>query len=320
MRKHYLIPLVFAAALVLMAPTCANLTDLGGLGTTPATSTPPGYLTTPAPEVPPVGGAPCRDGEVVGNELNQLDRTPIGLGENNTAIEVAWRGQGFGGFDRANIGVPALGNRYQVFLVNVETIHMTRYCGKLEEVEAYLASGAHVRSMQATAADANGNMPSADEIGVYSVDLAGKSLKLLKAAPSGPTIQEVFSHIQVVDLQTGQIYGGPIIASDSGVIAPVTAICPPASVVNLGPWEAAERTIEGPAIANIGFPNEGTTLYRTYVPTGKTVVFHSAAGKGWRFDNVCDPGEIQRQLTASAGGLPVVNLDDLVAQGKASIQ
>lgn len=308
MRK---IPLI---ALVILVVTTLACTTLGGVA--PVGSTPPPYLTPDA--TAPAGN--CRDGEIVGNELNQLERTPVGLGENNSAIEVSWRGQGFGGYDRANIGVPALTNRYQVFLVNVETIHMTRYCGKLEEIEAYLVSGAHVRSMQATAADANGNMPSADEIGVYSVDLAGKSLKLLKAAPSGPTIQEVFSHIQVVDLQTGQIYGGPTITSDSGNGAPATAaICPPATVVDLGPWEATERTIAGPAIVNFGFPNEGTTLYRTYVPSDITATFHAAAGKGWRFDATCDPGEIQRQLTASAGGIPVVTLDDLVAQGKVTI-
>lgn len=313
MRKH-VIPLIVLAALLVMAPTCANLTDLGGLGTTPTT-------TAPEPTAA-VGDATCLDGEVVGNELNELDRTPVGLGENNSAIEVSWRGQGFGGYDRVNLVIPALGGTYQVFIVDVETVHMTRYCGKLAEVEAYLASGAHVRSMQETAADVNGNMPAAEEIGVYAIDMTTKTLKVLKAAPNGPTVEEVMTHLQIVDLETGQIYGVPTITIDSstGGGAPEAAICPPAMVVDLGPWEAAERTIAGPAIANIGFPAEGDAQVRVYIPAGTTATFHNAAGSGWQYDALCDPGEINRQLSANSGGLPVVTLDELVAAGKASVQ
>lgn len=262
--------------------------------------------------------APCLDGEVIGNDLNNLDRTPVGLGENNSALEASWRGQGFGNFDRTNLVIPALGSKYQVFLVNVETIHTTRYCGILMEVESYLSGGAHVKSMQVTAADTAGNMPTANEIGVYSLDLTNKTLKVLKAAPAGPTLEEVMTHIQIVDLQTGQIYGGPTIDSSTGGNQPVAAvICPPAMVVDLGPWESAERTIAGPAIVNIGFPAEGDAQVRTFVPAGTTAVFHNAAGSGWQYDASCDPGEIQRQLTANAGGITVISLDDLVAQGKA---
>ncbi len=145
----------------------------------------------------PAAANTCRDGEPQPNVLNLLDRIPIGLGENNAGVEVAWQpGSGFGGWYRTVLVVPTLGSNFQVFLNGVKTIHMVRYCGTLTAVEAYAPT--HVNAMVQTAADGSGNKPSSDEIGVYSLDLSTGNLKVIKAASSGPSLSEIKSHIEVV--------------------------------------------------------------------------------------------------------------------------
>jgi len=143
----------------------------------------------------------CRDGESIGNELNELGRTPIGLGENVAVVEAHWQGEGFGGFDRIVLVIPALGNQYQAFLSNVEGIHMVRYCGTLTQVETYVIDPkTHVWAMRSSSADGEGNMPEEDEIPVYSVDLEIGEIKILHSAPDGPTKTEVLEYLEVVEL------------------------------------------------------------------------------------------------------------------------
>ncbi len=279
---------------------------------------------TPAPTATPTSAqqeselpqVSCRDGEVIGNERNLLDRTPVGLGENNSVVEVSWQpGSGFGGFDRFVLVIPALQGQYQVFLVSVSTIHMVRYCGSIDQVEAYVGQEVtHIMAMRVTAADQSGNLPDLQEIGAYRLDLASGKVSVLNEAPKGPTISTIEAHVEVVPLggQSGLASSEPLTTTGAA------AACVP-TTIDLGPWEAKDRTVVGPAIVNIGFPDEGTTQVRVFVPSGETVVFKNAAGSGWDF-TVCGEAQAKAELTEFAGDLPVVTVQSLVDAGKAKWQ
>jgi hypothetical protein len=160
----------------------------------------------------PALDAPCLDGSVVGAMQNKLDRTPIGLGESPAATQLSWTGEGFpygnGGFDRTIIVTNAMNNAYQVFALNTETVHMTKHCGSIEEVKAYVSlPSSYNNAMRLTAMDPDGNMPKVSEIGVFYVDLSTNQLVELVHAADGPTIAEVQKHLQVVDLATGLVIG-----------------------------------------------------------------------------------------------------------------
>lgn len=270
---------------------------------------------------------PCRDGEVLGNDRNSLNRSPVGLAENVVVSEVAWSGPGFGNFQRAVLVVPQLGN-YQVFLLKVDTIHSLRYCGTLSEVQTYVSDkNTHVWAMRATAADGSGNLPDEQEIGVYNLDLVSGKLSVLVPAPKGPSLTDVQGHIEVVRLASSSVSvatpapkSTPVTAATPTVQAkaPVVAKCVP-TTMDLGPWEAKDRTVQGPAVVNIGWPKEGNAQVRTFVPAGKTVVFLSAAGSGWSY-SVCGEDQAQAELTANAGNIKVITVDELIAQSNAKWQ
>ncbi len=261
----------------------------------------------------------CRDGEVLGNDRNSLDRSPVGLAENVVVSEVSWAGQGFGNFQRVILVIPKLEN-YQVFLLKVDTIHSLRYCGTLTEVQNYVGdTSTHVWAMRATAADGSGNLPDEQEIGVYNLDLVSGKLSVLVPAPKGPSLSVVQSHVEVVHLNIVVTTITPTaVTLNRTPVTPTATVstkCVPVTI-NLGPWEARDRQVSGPAIVNIGRPNEGNGQVRTLVPTGKTVVFLSSAGSGWSYAS-CTEARAQAELTANAGGLQVVKLDDLITAGKA---
>lgn len=274
--------------------------------TATATNVPP--ATAIPPTVAPVSANACRDGEVIGNERNLLDRTPVGLAENNVALEVSWTnpgGEGINAFKRFVLVVPKLEGVYQVFLNNVATIHMTRYCGSLTEVETYLANpSTHVAAMVATAADSAGNTPHPDEIGVYSLSLDG-TLKTLRAGPLGPSVAEVRGHIEIVKLGGGVILAASVAnQAPAAVATAVPAACPPAQQKTIG-WDGANPanvTISGPAIANLGFPRVGPAQYRVYVPTGQTVKFTEVGGAYFQFASTCSDTGLQNQW--KDGSLP----------------
>lgn len=235
---------------------------------------------------------PYRDGEVIGNMYANLPRIPVGTAENNVVLELSWPGKGFGGYDRAVVVVPLLLSDVQVFVNNASTIHMVRYCGTLMEVETYISDKAtHVNAMVVTAANGKGQMPKVSEIGVWGLDLTG-TIRSLVLAPDGPLTDTVKSHIEVVNLTlpvavapTATPTMTPIpnaAATMTVTVTPVVAKCVP-SAIDLGPWEARDRTVQGPAVVNIGRPNEGNSQVRTFVPAGKTVVFLASAGSGWDY-------------------------------------
>jgi len=199
-------------------------------------------------------GAPCRDGETVGNLFDNVSRVPVGLAENAAVIEVSWSGNGFGGFERAVIVVPRL-DGVQVFLNRVSTVHMLRYCGTLAEVENYVSDKTtHIHAMVVTAVDSQGQKPEESEIGAWSLSIQTGVPSSLVNAPKGPSLAEVRSHIEVVRL-ISLAYDTP--ASKSTQVATATpkvqaktpvsvAKCVP-TTLDLGPWEARDRPVQGPA-------------------------------------------------------------------------
>lgn len=270
---------------------------------------------------------PCRDGEVIGNMYANLPRIPVGTVENNVVLEVSWPGHGFGGFDRAVVVVPQLLPDVQVFVNNASTIHMVRYCGSLAQVEAYVSDRTtHVNAMVVTAADGQGQVPKQSEIGVWSLDIPTGTLRSLVLAPDGPLTDTVRSHIEVVRLAITPFV--PTVtptrvataAPTSALTATTTAArCVPSAIDGLGPWEPKDRTVVGPAVVNVGFPKEGNTQVRVFVPSRKKVTFMNAAGSGWNYAS-CTEAQAQAELVANAGNLKVVKVDDLIQAGKAKWQ
>jgi len=313
------------AVLATPTPTAPPAVKPTATPTPTPTATPVPVLptVTPKPTVVVVSGGAvgCRNGEVIGNELNLLDRTPVGLAENNTALEVSWKGgRGFEGYGRFNLVVPALGNTYQVFLLNVDTIKMYRYCGTIGEVERYLSNPdpahdmklPHVDAMQKTAADRSGRTPLEAEIGVYTLNLDTATLKVLKQATAGPTIDELRAHIEVVKISGVSV-------RPTMTPAPIGK-CPEPSKREIG-WDGKsppDVTIKGPAIANLGWPQEGNTQVRVAIKAGDGVTFFKVGGAYWPLDAAaCTEDDLQSHLVTRAGGLPIVTVDDLVKAGKA---
>lgn len=282
----------------------------------------PGATYAPGATQQPAGN--CQDGAATGNPKNKIDRTPVGLAENFSVQEVSVKpGKGFAGFDRWVQIVPPLGNKYQVFDLNVETIHEVKYCGTADQVAAFLKNPAtHVQAMRQSAADSAGNIPPVGEIPVVGIDVLTGNVGFLVAptAPTAPTLATIKSHIEVVKLGAPALNTNPLPQPQftaQAQTATQAALCGPATEVDLGPWETKDRNVSGRSIVNIGFPGEGTTMYRTLIPNGVNATFFAAAGKAWKFEAGCPDSEIQRQLTASANGITVVTLDELIAKGKA---
>lgn len=147
----------------------------------------------------PANNPSCRDGEVIGTQQNDLQRTPIGLSENHTVMQVAWKGAGFGGFNRAVIIAPVIANDHQLFFVDGSTAVMTRHCGDLQTVAAYAAqSESYIKAMRQTAADGNGNIPAVGEVGVYLVDLNGHLIELVPSTTYN--VVEITAHLEIVKL------------------------------------------------------------------------------------------------------------------------
>lgn len=263
----------------------------------------------------------CQDGAPTGLPKNKIDRTPIGDGQYLTVQEISVKpGLGFTGFDRWAQVTGALSNTHQVFNLDVETLNEKRYCGTTEAVKAYLSDpSTHIWAMRQSAADGGGNIPPVGEIPVVFINPTTGEITFLVAptAATAPTLATIKQHIEVVALSGNLAPTSMPLSVSVATAAPAAAGCPPATEDNLDPWEAKDRQVSGPAIVNFGFPREGDTLYRTNVLTGVTATFLAAAGKAWKFNPGCSEAEIQRQLTANAGGITVISLDQLVAQGKA---
>ncbi len=266
----------------------------------------------------------CNDGEVLGNDfVDGLTRIPVGLAENAVVVEVALRpGSGFGRWDRFILVLEASNNLYQVFLNNVDTIHSVRYCGTFSEVQSYAAlDSTHVRAMQVSAADHNGNTPNIEEIGVYAVDLSNAKFRILNAAPLGPTPQEVLEHIEVVRINgtTTSSTGNIVSQTQQQSAAPAINSCAFEGLqLGDGTWRAQNVTVTGQGsgtIVNVGFPSEGVQQYRVLVDPAETVTFIAAAGNGYNFFG-CSASEIQANL--NNGSLPVKTVEQLIAEGKAS--
>lgn len=178
--------------------------EMSGTSAPPAPAIAPSApITTTAPITPTATVAPtaanqCRDGEKIQPVIQaNLNRKPIGLDENHSVYEVSWRpGTGFGDWNRFVLVVPKTGKEFQVFLLNTSTINGLRYCGTLEAVERWAPT--HIEALRKSGADSAGNKVPEEEIGVYTLDLATGDLKVIKAAPRGPSLSEIKSHIEVV--------------------------------------------------------------------------------------------------------------------------
>lgn len=169
------------------------------------TNTPlPTFTGTPVP-AGNAAASNCQDGEVTGNMVNKLDRTPIGDGQYATVQEVSVKGgDGFGGYWRWIQVTAALNNATQVFNVKVSTIHEVRYCGALDAVKTYASqANSHVQAMRNTAADGNGNMPATGEIPVVFIDPVAGTVTVLVAGTSSeaPSLAYIQKHVEIVQIQ-----------------------------------------------------------------------------------------------------------------------
>lgn len=296
----------------------------------------------------------CRDGEVVGNVANFIDRTPVGLKGFNSISEVAWKpGSGFAGWDRIVLVIPDLGTQYQVFVLNVGGGNLTRYCGAITDVEAYaLDLSGHVWASRASSADAQGRMPTEDEIGVYAVDFSAGTMPVLKALKVGstaPQMAAVASHIQIVRLSAAAVAeiaeSQPMTMAlevvEQGEEAAAAPTAQPAIQPTAVPaataqpaasgtcawtqqqvpysWDnPSQPTIEGPGILNFGRPGtDANDMFRLGIPDGMTIKTKiNIGGSFFPYAGTgCDLSLIMQESANDAGGLQVINPQQGVDQG-----
>jgi len=205
------------------------------------------------PSTPASAQAECKDGEPVGNLEAGLQRIPVGLEENNAVVEVSWKpGTGYDGYDRYVGVIGKMDRFYQVFVNPVETVHMVRYCGELDAVKNYAADPeTHVAAMISTGQDANGR-PTSDEIPVVYINPQTAEVTLLKAAPDGPSIEEIKAHLEVYG-PNGAIWVGSAVNGTGAGSTPV-------ATVQVNP------TVMG-TLAPTGTPQPTSTVQPTPVPS-----------------------------------------------------
>lgn len=169
----------------------------------------------PAPTQAPTAG-PCRDGELVlihaADAGDTLDRLPIGEAERVDILEISWPGKGFGGLERAIIVLPRLGPVWQVNAkAGAQTVATRGFCGSNEAVADWAVT-AHVQSLQQASRDADGNQPSAGEIGVYRLDYEAKVLIVVKktTATNAPSPEELLSKIELSFNEGGKVSAVPL--------------------------------------------------------------------------------------------------------------
>lgn len=154
-----------------------------------------------APAPAPAAPGACYDGELVlthkADEGDTLSRTPVGEAERADIMEMSWAGEGFGGLDRAIVVIPRLGPVWAVNVkAGVQTIATRGFCGTNEAVASW-AVAAHVPSLQQASRDAEGQQPTSEEVGVYRLDYEARALYVEKAAPAGPSPEEVLGWIEL---------------------------------------------------------------------------------------------------------------------------
>lgn len=167
----------------------------------------------------PSAAAACRDGEMVQSDQvdtpdSALTRLPVGEAARANVVHLAWVGDGFAGLRRAIVITPALGPVWGVHVKEgLFSLAGRGFCGTPAEVAAW-ADPAEVDSLRRASAATDGSMPPSDEIPVYILNYEARTITTVKAAPNGPTAQEVLDWLEVTFSEGGNHSAVPMHVGD----------------------------------------------------------------------------------------------------------